>query len=407
MRHKNHYFFLVVVTLMMSVNLLATDIYLPALPEMVTFFNCSHTDIQQSFTIFLLGLATCQLLAGMLSDHFGRKKVVVIGFIIFTLASFLCSFTSTLGELLICRLFQAVGGGVGSVVGRALIVDKFNRQESVKIFSTVFPIIGLSSAVAPLIGGYLTTFWGWRSNFFFIGGFGLVILSMALLCLKGNKFSKPHVSPEERIGNSLTARLQGYMSVIRNPEFLSFAFIICAGFSVFRSYTVESPFVFNNQGFGAEEIGHFYIALSLAYLIGNLTARKLSNSLNISQLLAIGFSFFVLGGLCMLTSSYLFSASPYSIIAPMAIITTGNGFLFPVASAGALTAVSSKYAGTASGLMGAMQFVFAALCINWIGDFSQGQALKMALFIGTIILLGLGNFILLVVYKPKTPVTAA
>jgi len=407
MLNTNHYFFLVIVTLMMSVSLLATDIYLPALPEMTEYFNCSQTDIQRSFTVFLIGLAGCQLISGMLSDKFGRKRVVVIGFTVFTISSVLCAHSSNLAELNTCRLLQAIGGGVGSVVGRALVVDRFNRDGSVKIFSTIFPVIGLSAAVGPLIGGYLTYYWGWRSPFIFIASFGFLVLLMAISCLKDVK-KNPVITLETETMDLLPINESklGYLAIIRNLEFLGYALIICAGFCVFRCYTVESPFVFNSQGYGAEEIGHFYIVLSLSYLSGNLIARKLANSLKVSQLLAIGFSFFVSGGFCMVCASYLFSSSPYSVIIPMSLVTLGNGFLFPVGSASALTSVPSHLTGSASGLMGAMQFVFAALCINWVGEFSQGQALPMSIFIAGIILLGYCNYLFFVVYKTKPRVTA-
>jgi DHA1 family bicyclomycin/chloramphenicol resistance-like MFS transporter len=109
----------------------------------------------------------------------------------------------------------------------------------------------------------------------------------------------------------------------------------------------------------------------------------------------------------MIVSSMLFSESPYAIIVPMSLITFGNGFLFPVGSAAALTAIPTVYAGTASGLMGAYQFVIAAVCINWVGEFSHGESIYLSIFIGAIILTGLCSYLFLVVYKPKTRLTVS
>jgi DHA1 family bicyclomycin/chloramphenicol resistance-like MFS transporter len=176
--------FLVVITLMGSVGLLATDIYLPALPEMATYFNCNQVEIQASFTLFLLGLAICQLVYGSLADRFGRKRVTLLGLTLFMIATLLCASAETLGEFLAFRLLQAMGGGVGSVVNRAIIADRYDKLQAAKVFSTIFPIIGLSAAIGPWIGGYLTYFMGWRSVFYFMAGFGAVVWVLVFFFLK-------------------------------------------------------------------------------------------------------------------------------------------------------------------------------------------------------------------------------
>jgi DHA1 family bicyclomycin/chloramphenicol resistance-like MFS transporter len=124
------------------------------------------------------------------------------------------------------------------------------------------------------------------------------------------------------------------------------------------------------------------------------------------KVLCVGILIAVLGGLCMIGGAIAFGQNPYAIIVPMSVITLGNGFLFPVSSAGAMTAVRLEVSGTASGLIGAMQFTLAAFCTNWIGELCQGRAFSMALFVGAIILVGLCSYLWLVVCKPKARVTA-
>lgn len=402
MSNQNRYFFLLVVIMLSSIGLLATDIYLPALPEMAAYFNCSQTDIQKSFTVFLMGLAGCQLLVGMLVDRYGQKRIALIGFTLFTLASLLCAYATTLPEFILSRFFQAIGAGVGSVIGRAIVVERYPREEAAKVFSTTFPVVGLSSAVAPLVGGYLTYFLGWRSTFFFMVGYGVILLMFVMNTFKNR--TKVRELIEEKI--HFASRMQGFFGMFRNVEFVGYALIICAGFAVFRSYTVESPFVFNNQGYGAEEIGHFYITLALAYLFGNLTAKKLLNKMRMRKVLRIGFVFFVLGGGILVLSSLLYSENPWAVIVPMALVTFGNGFLFPIGTAGAMTAVSSQYTGRASGLMGALQFMLAAFAISWVGEICHGQGILLSLFIGSIIVIGWLSYLLLIVSRPKVQIPA-
>jgi DHA1 family bicyclomycin/chloramphenicol resistance-like MFS transporter len=422
MKSQNHYFFLLVVIMIGSVSLLATDIYLPALPEMATYFNCNQTQIQSSFTVFLLGLAGCQLATGMLTDKFGQKRVALVGFSLFTLASLGCAYATTLPEFIGFRFMQAIGGGVGSVIGRAVVVDRFKRHEAVKIFSTTLPIIGLSSAVAPLIGGYLTYYLGWRSTFFFMVVFGITLVIFAFLFLSNKKVMADKTLAAVDLNmdvaldlnsdlinkqNKKHARhkVQQYFGTLRNLEFLGYALIVCAGFCIFRSYTVESPFVFHKQGFEPEEMGHFYIALSVAYFSGNMVAKKLVNKQSLENVLRIGLGFSLLGGICMVTSALLYTQNPYGVIVPMSIITFGNGFLFPISTAGAMTSVPAQFSGTASGLMGCIQFVMAAVCINCVGRICQGELLPLSIFIGTIIFLGLCSYLILIATRSKATVT--
>lgn len=377
--------FIIVIIMMGSVGLFASDIYLPALPEMAQYFNCSQGDILDSFTVFLVGLAACQFVTGLLSDYCGRKNIVILGLFTFVIASLFCAFSTSLREFIGFRFLQAIGGGVGSVVGRAIIADRYSKKEAVKIFSTTFPVIGMSAAVAPFIGGYLTHFFHWQSTFYFIAAFGVIALLLVVFFLKDAK--SQHAGPKS---------FTGYVDILRNASFLGYVAIICAGFCAFRSYSAASPFVFDNQGYIAKEMGHFYIVLSIAYIIGNLSAKKLVNHLSLERVLGIGFFFFVSGSVSMVISTMYFQNSPYAIILPMAVITLGNGFLFPTASAAALGSVPSAFSGMASGLMGALQFLLAAFCIDWLGDWCQGQALLMSIFIGIIVFMGFCIFLLIV-----------
>ena len=374
--------FLSILVMMSAVGLLASDICLPALPEMAIHFDCQQTDIQSSLTIFLCALAACQLVYGNLSDRFGRKIILIFGFSLFIIASVLSANASTLTQFIVCIALQAIGAGVGSVLSRAIIVDRFNKLETIKIFTTIFPVVGLSPAIAPFIGGYLTHFFDWRASFYFMALFGSMVLILIMVFFE----EKPSVKQEETLDS------YGYTDIFKNISFLGYACILCVSYAVFRCYTTESPFIFDNQGFVAREIGCFYITLSLAYVVGNLGAKKLVKTLSIDQALSVGFLFFVLGGLSLVGSSYLFASSPLAIIVPMSIVTIGNGFLFPIGSAAALSSVPSHFSGGASGLLGSLQLSVAALGVYFIGAVSDGRAFFMALYLLAMISCGLFSF---------------
>lgn len=386
-RH-HHFIFLLVITLMGSVSLFGTDIYLPALPEMCNYFNCTQVEIQSSFTLYLLGLALCQLVYGTLADRFGRKRITLIAIFLFILASYFCARANTLVEFLIFRALQSIGAGVGSVINRAIIADRFNKTESARVFSTIFPFIGLSAAIGPLLGGYLCSYFGWRSIFYFMMGFGFLIWILVLFFLQETQKIKEKTPAE----HPLRSHFLAYRYLFSNSQFLSYALAVCAGFATFRAFYVESPFVFDNQGYKAEEMGIFYISLSIAYVIGNLVAKRLVRKHSLERVLSVGFFCSVLGGALMVALSLYFGAYPYAIILPMALVVVGNGFLFPMGSAGAMAAVPAQYTGRASGCVGALQFISAAVCINWVGEFCQGKAFSLSLFILAIILMGVFGY---------------
>ncbi len=382
--------FLIFVTLMSSISLFATDIYLPALPNMAVYFHCSQSEIQASFTVFLLGLAVSQLVAGMISDHVGRKRVLILGFSLLIGSSFACAYSTTLSNFILFRFLQAVGSGVGSTISRALVVDRYDQQESAKTFAHIFPVVSFSGAIAPVIGGYFTYLFGWPSLFVFVALVGCVILFLVFVLLEDDKgIKKVDSSPRLSI-------LQKHRVILSDPMFVGYVLIICAAICVFRIYNVESPFIFSKENFLSQQIGTFYLAIASTYILGNFMAGYLMRKISMNAVLKIGFTLFIFGGILMVIFSHLANTNPLSIIVPMSIVTLGNGFLYPVASAGAMTAVSRDYAGTASGLLGASGFITSALCVNWVGEICHGEANLLSLFVSIITLLGFASYTFLV-----------
>lgn len=386
---ENKGVFLLVLILMSAAGLIASDICLPALPEMASYFDCPQTGIQASMVAFLFALAASQLAYGALSDRFGPKIILISAFTIFTVASVLSASATTLEQFVFFRALQAIGAGAGSVLTRAIIADRFNKVEAIKIFTTIFPIIGLSPAIAPFIGGYLTYFFDWRASFYCMAVFGVGVIVLMMRFLE----DKPRLKKAQNKEKNTEERLYGYPHIFKNTAFLGYALILCISYAVFRCYTIESPFVFDNQGYVVQEIGYFYITLSIAYVLGNLAAKRLVNIASVDRALSVGFLFFVLGGIALAGCSYFFAHNPLAIIIPMSVVTIGNGFLFPIGSAAAMSSVPSHFAGGASGLLGSFQLSIAALSVYYIGGVSGGSAFTMALYLLGMITFGFFSFV--------------
>ncbi|MGL9731500.1 MAG: MFS transporter [Wolbachia sp.] len=166
MKGKNYYLLITMVVMMSVIGLMSSDIYLPALPAMVEYFHVRSQDIQTTSSVYLLGLSVSQIIYGSLSDRFGRRPVIIIGVAIYIIFSGLCMISTSVKALVIFRFFQAVGAYSGMVLDRTIVSDLFKEEEA-QIFASIFPIIGISPTISPVIGGFLTSYFNWRANFLF------------------------------------------------------------------------------------------------------------------------------------------------------------------------------------------------------------------------------------------------
>lgn len=390
------FIFFLIMTLLSSINLLASDIYLPALPELCKVFNCTQSAIHISFSFFLLALGICELLYGVLSDYFGRKKIIVAGLSIFVIASLLCASAETLQEFVLFRIIQAIGGAVGLPITRAMIKDYYDKKTTAKIFSFIFLVVGIIAAFAPFVGGHFISYFTWKSIFYFISGLGFIILLLVLFFLKETYMSVDRSLVTKIATNSPKILIANCHKVIFNKNFLGYVLLMCAGYTVFRCFIVESPFIFNNIGYNMQDIGGFYILLSASYLVGNLLTGNLITKYNVEKLSFLGLIFLVIGGLAMMLLTNFFKQPVYATLIPMLIITLGNGFLYPTSSAIALSSVPENLTGMASGLIGFIKCMFVAFFIHWIDNFSKGETLLMSYYIAGIIFLGLMCYLILI-----------
>lgn len=166
--------YMVILAMMSSMGLLASDIYLPAMPSLSEALSTTDSSLQLTLGVYLFGLAISQIFVGFLSDIYGRRKILLIGFLIYVIASICCSFSSSIQTLIVFRFIQAIGASTGLVVGRATISDQFSLKEATNIYNIIYPIVAISPAIAPLIGGYIVTFFGWQATFEFVAIYGII-----------------------------------------------------------------------------------------------------------------------------------------------------------------------------------------------------------------------------------------
>ena len=374
--------FLATVTMMSVIGLVASDIFLPALPAIAERFQVSSSRAQSMISVFLLGVAVMQLFYGPVSDSVGRKKLLLIGLVIFTLSSLAIPFATTFTQVISLRLTQAIGACAGITLGRAIVGDLYGKEGSSRIFLSIFPFVGMSPAIAPLIGGLIYNAFGWRFCFVFLTVYSALLLVMAFNCLPET------LAVERRRPLSLAHAFAAYRTLASTPRFWRYTCIPCFAYAAYFAYISESPFLLTQQGVAKAHLGFSYVSLSVTYVAGNLVAwRLMALGRATDQLLDIGYRFFAVGGAAMLVATFFFPHLFAPSIAAISVLTFGNGFLLPLGTSGAVTSVP-ELAGSASGLMGALQLGSAATAALVVGPLTEHQPWRLGVMIAAICLVG-------------------
>lgn len=391
-----HYLLLTILTMMSIAGLIGSDVYLPALPTIGLYFHQTNQMMQITLGIYLFGLSVSQLIYGPLSDKFGRKIPVNVGIILYFLSSIVCTVTDNFHLFLMARFLQGVGACAGLTIGRAIIGDLFDAKQSAKVFSTIFPFVGMSPAISPVIGGFLITWAGWRSTFIFIVLFSFILSLMILFLLKET------IADEHKQKSTIhpIKLFRNYIAMLINLKFLTYALIPCFAYIAYFGYIADSPFIFHKHGYIAHAIGCFYITLSITYVLGNLTGKKCLNYLTLNQSLLIGYSIFSLGGLLVLIAGLQSNFNLIFMISSISVLTFGNGFLIPQGSAGVVSNFQYNR-GMASGMLGFLQLGMAAISASLVGKLCNTSLLSLGIYLFIISICGPIIFLILLKLNNK------
>ncbi|SEQ95758.1 MFS transporter, DHA1 family, bicyclomycin/chloramphenicol resistance protein [Faunimonas pinastri] len=361
---------------------LAMHIFVPALPQAAADLGASAGSMQLTVSFYILGLAVGQLVYGPISDHFGRRKVLIFGMILYAGAGFAALVAPTVHALIAARLFQALGGCAGLVLGRAIVRDSSGTANATQRLALMNLMVTLGPGIAPLIGTALASTAGWRSIFV-----ALCLLGVANLLLTWR------ILPETSTGAGHDTRtvLRNYRQLLGSRAFLGYSVGgACATTSMY-AFIGAAPFIFINQMHRpAREVG-FYLAINIAGLwLGSLTASRLAGRMPINRLLVRGNVLSCLGAAAFLLCVVTGHLNVPLTVATMAIFTFGAGIASPAALAEAMS-VNPFVAGSASGLYGFTQMAIGAICTSLAG-LGSSPALAAALVLTIAGLLAQASF---------------
>lgn len=328
---------------------LSMDLYMPALPELAASLDTSDALAQLTMSVCMLGLGVGQLIAGPLSDRFGRRPPLLVGVAVFTVFSAACALAPAVEWLLVFRALQGVGGAAGMVVTLAIARDLFSGAELSKMLSWLALVGATAPIVAPVIGGQLTVVMDWRGVFLVLGGLGAVLFAAAALWLPE---SLPVIARRAGGGRSLCADARVLLGP--GPYRVVLAISAISGIAFF-SYLSMSSFVLQN-GFGVSPqlFGVMFALGSLCNVVGSQTNRVLVGRFSSLELYRAGIGIACIGSTLAAFSALLgWGLGPF--VAGLGIYLMSTGFTLPNQNTIALDAHGGR-AGSAAALIGMASF---------------------------------------------------
>ena len=268
----------------------AIDTYLPSFPAMALEMGTTEVLMQQSLTAYLIPFAVMMLFHGALSDAFGRRPVILIGVGGFTLASVGCALATGMTMLLICRAMQGLVAGASTSISRAVVRDAYQGVEAQRLLSRVMLMFSMAPAIAPVIGGWLQTSFGWRANFWFLALFGSVLFAACYRYL-------PETHPQPARQRFAPAPLlAAYRLVAFNPPFLLLAGTSSLGFAGFFLYVLSAPaFIYRHLGLTAHDFAWLFMAGVIGMMLGAYFSGQLAGKLTPRRTVWLAFAIMFVG----------------------------------------------------------------------------------------------------------------
>ena len=346
---------IMLLALLTSLGPLSIDMYLPALPQMAQDFNVSTQQIANTLPAYFLGLAIGQLIYGPISDRIGRKKPLYFGMALYAFASLLCVLAPDYWSLIAARILQALGGCVGVVMARAAIRDRLDVQSSAQAFASMMIVMGIAPILAPTIGAIILQFFNWQAVFIALFMIGL----MCLLCV--HFFFKETLEAERRLNLTFKQVFILYAAILKDKSFRFPMMAGCFTGAALFCYISSAPAVLmDDYQLSQQQFAFAFGFNALGIIVLASLNKRLANKVSVINRLKIG-GLIQLTGAIIIVISGLFAHAPLILIMfGLSMTVSGIGFTGPNAMALAMSKQGAR-AGTASAIMGSMQFACGLL----------------------------------------------
>ena len=350
---------------------LSIDMYLPAFPEITRALGTGASQVQLTLTACVAGLALGQLVIGPLSDRLGRRTPLIAAMLTYAVASLLCAAATSVGALIALRFVQGLAGAGGIVISRAVVRDLHSGAAAVRLFSSLMLVTGLAPILAPLAGGQLLAVTSWKGIFL-----SLSILSalIAVLAAVGLRETLP---VERRSPSGLRRTVDTMAGLLRDRSFVGHALAGGLTFGALFAYISGSSFVLQRiYGLSPQLFSLAFAMNGLGLIAASQVNARVVERVGPTRLLRRALGFVVASALVLLVVVSVGGLSVWAVLAPMFVIVSSLAFVLPNATALAL-AEHGAVAGTASALLGVIQFLIGAIAAPLVGVAGPDSAVPM------------------------------
>ncbi|WP_076971022.1 multidrug effflux MFS transporter [Streptomyces sparsogenes] len=353
---------------------LSMDMYLPALPEVTGALHSPAATVQLTLTACLAGMALGQLVVGPMSDKWGRRRPLLIGMVIYVVATAICAFAPTIELLIAFRLLQGLAGAAGIVISRAVVRDLYDGAEMARFFSTLMLISGVAPVAAPLIGGQILRLTDWRGVF--------VVLTVVGVLLTAVVWRRLHetLPPERRHGGGVGQALRTMRGLLADRVFTGYMLAGSFAFAALFAYVSGSAFVVQEIYGASPQTFSLLFGLNSIGLVavGQLNGKVLAGRVNLDVALAVGLAAITLSAvaLCLMAAGVFGDTGLVPMAAGLFVLMSAMGLAMPNTNTQAL--MRTKHAaGSASALLGTSSFLVGAVASPLVGIAGEHTAVPM------------------------------
>ena len=365
---------LVVLTLSLLLGLqpITTDLYLPALPGLKQDLGATMAQAQLTLTALLLAFGASQLVWGPVSDRFGRRPVLLVGMVAYLLASVACALVGTMEQLIVWRTLQGIAMGAGVMCARAIVRDLYEPTWGATVMSKGLSGLGVLACLSAPLGGVLTALWGWHAALSALAVFGAITLVVIAWRFEE---TVPHKNPQALQWGTLW---RTWVHIVRNPEFVAFSVLSMCSYGALFTFLAASSFVYIKVlGFSTTQYGVTMFLNSFVYLLGTFACRRLVHRFGVRRTVALAGIASLACGISMPLLALLGIQAGWAIMLPMCAFTFGHGIHQPCGQSGAVGPFPQA-AGAASALNGFLMMLAAFFTGQWLGAHMDGTVFPLA-----------------------------
>ncbi len=354
-----------VLTLMLGLQPITTDLYLPALPALTQGFGAPMSQAQLTLTALLLAFGLSQLVWGPLSDRFGRRPVLLAGMLAYVLASIGCTVATSMEQLIVWRTVQGAAMGAGVMCARAIVRDLYTPTEGARAMSKGLSGLGVIAFLSPPLGGLLSEAFGWRMALLVLAVFGAAALAVIVWRFEE---TVPARNPRALEPGTL---LRTWAHILRSPTFWAYALLTAASYGGLFTFLAASSFVFIQVlGLSKTAYGLVMSTVSLSYIAGTFVCRRLLPRLGVRRTVRLAAALTLTGGTLVGVLPLLGIHSVWAIVLPFYLFMIAHGVHQPCGQSGAVGPFPQA-AGAASALSGFLITVVAFAMGGWLGQNMQ------------------------------------